>query len=57
MLESKRERKICRKYSKRDSEGKVHCNECPLVTDALNFLCKANSYYDKEKGAWVPDWW
>lgn len=27
------EKKICREYSARDSEGFVHCRECPLATD------------------------
>ena len=35
------EKKICKKYSARDEEGKVHCMECPLVIDKLSFTCKA----------------
>ena len=35
------EKAICKKYSKRDKWGLVHCNECPLVTDKESHICKA----------------
>ena len=35
------EKMICKKYSARDEEDKVHCMECPLVIDKLSFTCKA----------------
>lgn len=38
---TKKEKEICRKYSARDENGKVHCNECPLVIDHRNCICKA----------------
>lgn len=37
---TKAEKEICKKYSARDSEGFVHCDECPL-----NIL---DSYYGLE---------
>lgn len=36
------EKAICKKYSARDEEGLVHCNECPLVIDKTSFICKAS---------------
>lgn len=27
---TKNEKAICKKYRKKDKEGLVHCNECPL---------------------------
>ena len=33
MLKSERQKDICRKYSTRDKDGYVHCNDCPLVID------------------------
>lgn len=47
-----REKKICAKYSARDEEGFVHCNECPLVVDKGNHLCKANSHYNRRTKEW-----
>lgn len=35
------EKAICKQYSARDEEGKVHCMECPLVIDKLSYTCKA----------------
>ncbi len=55
MLTSDRERAICAKYSERQADGKVRCNECPLVKDALNFLCKANSTYNRSTREWELD--
>ena len=34
------EKAICRKYSKRDESGKVHCSDCPLVIDKECCVCK-----------------
>lgn len=45
------EERICAEYSKRDSNGKVHCCECPLKIgnpEALDFRCRKNSVYDPE---------
>lgn len=36
------EKNICKQYSARDEEGKVHCMECPLVIDKMSFICKAS---------------
>lgn len=54
-LKSEKEMKTCSKYSARDETGFVHCHECPLVVDAYNLMCKANSHYDKHKKQWVID--
>lgn len=32
-----RQKKICDRYSKRDADGFVHCNECPLVVDNYDY--------------------
>ena len=40
---TKAEQKICDKYSKRDTNGQVHCYECPLVLDEHEIMCKANA--------------
>lgn len=34
-----REKAVCREYSARDEEGKVHCNDCPLRIEVGE--CKA----------------
>lgn len=39
---TKEEKEICKQYSKRDENFKVHCNECPLVINRTWTLCKAN---------------
>lgn len=39
------EKAICKKYQKRDKEGLVHCNECPLSVGnpaQWDFTCYAN---------------
>lgn len=46
------EKNICAKYSKRDEKGFVHCKECPLVVDAENYMCKANSKYNRKTRRW-----
>ena len=53
MLTTEREKKICEKYSKRDSDYKVHCYECPLNKGGL--YCKANSHYDRRTKEWEFD--
>lgn len=40
---SKEEKEICRKYSKRDMNGLVHCKECPLVINKRLMMCKKNT--------------
>ena len=55
MLTTEREKRICEKYGKRDSDGKVHCNECPLSKNGVH--CKANSHYDSKAKEWEFDEW
>ena len=40
---TKAEQKICDKYSTRDTNGRVHCYECPLVLNEHELMCKANA--------------
>ena len=56
MLTSKKEEKICKKYSTRDDTGYVHCSECPLVKDKGYLMCKANSHYNRHMKEWEPDY-
>lgn len=53
MITNQREQKICDKYGKHDSEGRVHCFECPL--NKGNLHCKANSHYNRKEGVWEYD--
>lgn len=53
MLTNEREKRICEKYSKRDSDGYVHCNDCPLRKSFLR--CKSNSHYDRKTKMWELD--
>lgn len=56
MLKTNREKRICEKYRARDSEGHVHCCECPLrVREEFGdpYACRANCRYDRKKRAWV----
>ena len=58
MITNERERKICEKYSTYDSEGKVHCKECPLIKGnptSWDFRCKANSHYNRKTQEWEYD--
>ena len=55
MLTNDRERKVCETYGARGNDGKVRCNECPLVKDKADMLCKANSHYDRHLKEWVMD--
>lgn len=52
---TERQAKICKKYSKRDEDGYVHCKECPLVLSIDDCVCKAIYHYDRHERAWVPD--
>ena len=47
-----RQKKICAKYGKRDADGFVHCNECPLVVDNYDYLCRKNSHYNRHAHEW-----
>ena len=55
MLKSERQKNICRRYSARDKDGYVHCNDCPLVVDRKYHMCRSNSHYDRQLKEWVPD--
>ena len=46
------EKEICKKYSKRDENNKVHCYECPLVLNLRFCICKANI----SKKDWDENW-
>ena len=46
------EKEICKKYSKRDENNKVHCYECPLVLNLDFCICKANI----SKKDWDENW-
>ena len=46
---------ICKKYSARDKDGFVHCNECPLVLSNFNLMCHATAHFDEKKNRWVLD--
>ena len=57
-ITTKREKKICEKYSAYDETGHVHCNECPLRkgdSEQHDFRCKANSHYDRSSKEWEYD--
>lgn len=58
MLTNEREKRICRKYSAYDDNGKVHCHECPLNKGNFrewDFRCKANSHYNRSAKEWEYD--
>lgn len=55
MLTTERDKRTCAKYSKRDANGLVHCNDCPLLMDSYNLLCKANAHYNSQDRTWQPD--
>ena len=37
-----KEQAICDEYSKRDEDGKVRCDKCPLAIDVFDCICYAN---------------
>lgn len=53
------EESICREYGARDSQGYVHCCECPLVRPSYytEVMCKKIGHYDKDDDTWVLDAW
>ena len=55
MLSTDEQREICARYSKRDEDGFVHCNECPLVISVYWCMCHANSHYDPDECEFVLD--
>ena len=55
MLSTDEQREICARYGKRDEDGFVHCNECPLVISVYWCMCHANSHYDPDECEFVLD--
>ena len=55
MLTSDYDKYICEKYSKKDEQGYVHCDKCPLLIDGYELMCKANAHYDKKRKEWMFD--
>lgn len=56
MLKTEKDKRICAKYSARDSKGNVHCIECPLVVvGEADCMCKANSHYNRHTRMWELD--
>lgn len=58
MITTKKDKKICEKYSAYDKTGHVHCSKCPLRRNSLesyDFRCKANSHYNRKTKEWEYD--
>ena len=55
MLSTEEQKRTCAKYSKRDEDGFVHCNECPLVISVYWCMCHANSHYDPDECEFILD--
>lgn len=57
MLKAEKDKRICAKYSARDKDGFVHCNECPLRVTGYqsDFMCKSNSHYNRLTREWEMD--
>lgn len=55
MLTTKKEKRICKKYSARDEQGNVHCHDCPLVISHADPICKATHHYDRHTREWEID--
>lgn len=43
------EQRICAQYSARDSQGFVHCHECPLVILRWDRDCYCKAVQDQEE--------
>ena len=55
MLTTERQKRICARYSARDENGFVRCNDCPLVVNAYQHMCRAIAHYDRHSREWVYD--
>lgn len=49
-----KDKALCKRYSRRDENGKVHCYKCPLVIDKNACVCKKvmdnlNESYEYDK--------
>lgn len=50
-----KEEKLCKKYSKKDNKGHIHCHECPLKLKNLEgYYCKA-TVSKKEWKSYIKD--
>ena len=55
MLTTERQKRICARYSARDENGYVHCNDCPLVVNPYQNMFRAIAHYDRHSREWVYD--
>ena len=55
MLTTEKNKRICAKYSARDENGNVHCQDCPLVISRRDRTCRAFMHWDRHKMEWVMD--
>ena len=56
MLRTDWDKKICAEYLKRDEDGNVYCDRCPLSLPQITpGACRANHHWSKEREEWVPD--
>lgn len=51
---TEKQKKICEKYSAKDSNGFVHCADCPLVI-GTDLMCRANASYNRHTREWKYD--
>ena len=47
------EKRICKKYSKPDKNGVVHCKECPMAINTYYCVCKKNITKKEYERAWA----
>lgn len=55
MLKTEKDKAIHIKFSTRDENGYVHCNECPLMINSYELMCKANASYNRKSREWEFD--
>lgn len=55
MLKTEKDKSICTKFSTPDENGWVHCPECPLMINAYELMCKANTSYNRKTKTWECD--
>lgn len=55
MLKTEKDKSICAKFSTPDENGRVHCPECPLMVNAYELMCKANTSYNRKTRTWEFD--
>ena len=49
---TEKQKQVCEKHRRRDSEGKVHCHECPLAVDHNDFSRRENADYNPHTREW-----